>query len=255
MTSWSSLDGFVWLLLMLGPLLLLQPRLHKEIQAVFMLLTRRPALSIGLFSMLFFPGVFIHEASHYITARLLGVRTGRFSLIPRPAAKGKKLVMGYVETAQTDSVRDALIGVAPLVVGGALVAYIGLARLALAPVGAALLQGNAAAFWSALAAMPLQTDFWLWFYLAFAVSSTMLPSEADRSGWLPVVLTVGVLLAIALLVGAGPWMLATVAPRFNIGLRAMAGVFAISLGINLVALLPFWGLHRVLSRVMHLEVH
>jgi hypothetical protein len=252
--TWSTLDGLWWLLLMLGPLLLLQPRLHREVQAVFLLITRRPALSIGLFSMLFFPGVFLHETSHYITARLLGVRTGHFSLIPRPTAKGK-LVMGFVETETTDTVRDALIGMAPLLAGGALVAYIGLARMALAPVGEALLQGKAVAFWSGLARMPLQPDFWLWFYLAFAVSSTMLPSASDRRGWLPLTLSFLLLLGLALLAGAGPWMLVNIAPRFNQGLRAAAGVFAISLAITIVALLPFWGLSRVLSRITHLDIH
>jgi hypothetical protein len=181
------------------------------------------------------------------------VRTGRFSLIPRPTAKGK-LVMGFVETAVTDPVRDALIGLAPLLAGGAVVAYIGLARLALAPVGDALLQGKAAAFWSALASMPGQPDFWLWFYLAFAVSSTMLPSASDRRGWLPVTLVILLLLGLALFAGAGPWMLVNIMPRFNQGLRAAAGVFAIGLAINLAALLPFWGLRRVLSRITHLEI-
>jgi hypothetical protein len=60
------LDGLAWLLLMLGPLLLLQPVLHREIQAVFLLLTRRPALTIGLFSLIFFPGVLLHEGSHFV---------------------------------------------------------------------------------------------------------------------------------------------------------------------------------------------
>lgn len=252
--TWSTLDGLWWLLLMLGPLLLIQPRLHREVQAVFLLITRRPALSIGLFSLLFFPGVFLHETSHYITARLLRVRTGHFSLIPRPTAKGK-LVMGFIETEATDTVRDALIGVAPLLAGGALVAYIGLARMALAPVGEALLQGKAAAFWSGLANMPQQPDFWLWFYLAFTVSSTMLPSAPDRRGWLPMTLAILLLLGLALLAGAGPWMLVNIAPRFNQGLRAAAGVFAISLAITIVALLPFWGLSRILSRITHLDIH
>ncbi len=251
--TWSTLDGLWWLLLMLGPLLLLLPRLHREIQAVLLILTRRPALSIGLFSLLFFPGVLVHEGSHYLTARLLGVRTGRFSIIPQPTPGGK-LRMGYVETASSDTLRDALIGVAPLLAGGALVAYIGLARMGLTPLGAALLQGKASAFWTALASLPLQPDFWLWFYLAFTISSIMFPSASDRRGWLPVVLTVALLLGIALLVGAGPWMLAHIAPSFNQGMRAVAGVFAICLAITLTGLIPFWVLHRLLSRITRMDV-
>lgn len=251
--TWSTLDGLWWLLLMLGPLLLLQPRLQREIQAVFLLITRRPGLSIGIFSLLFFPGVFLHEASHYVTARLLGVPTGRFSLLPQ-ATPGGKLRLGFVETSQADVLRDTLIGIAPLLSGGAVVAYVGIAHLGLVSVGAALLQGQIALFWQALAQLPEQPDFWLWFYIAFAVSTTMLPSASDRRGWLPVLLIVILLIMPALMVGAGPWMLAHVAPVFNQGMRAVAMVFAISLAITIVALLPFWGLHRLLSRLTHMEV-
>jgi hypothetical protein len=44
--------------------LLFQRWLHGELQAVLLLLTRRPVTALGIFSLLFFPGVLIHEASH-----------------------------------------------------------------------------------------------------------------------------------------------------------------------------------------------
>jgi hypothetical protein len=247
------LDGLAWLLLMLGPLLLLQPVLHREIQAVFLLLTRRPALTIGLFSLIFFPGVLLHEGSHFVVARLLGVRTGRISLIPQPAPGGK-LRLGFVETVPTDILRDALIGIAPLLTGGILVAYVGITRLGLLPVGDALLQGNSDLFWQSLTSLPQQPDFWLWFYLTFTVSSTMLPSTADRRAWLPVTLTLVTLLGLALLAGAGPWMLAHIAVPFNQAMHAVAGVFAISLSTNTAALLPVWLIRRLLNRLTGLEV-
>ena len=87
-----SFLGVGWLLLVLGPLLLLQRRLHWEIQAVFLLLTRRVDISVYLFSILFFPGILLHETSHYVMARVLGVRTGRFSLLPQPL---QHYLLGY----------------------------------------------------------------------------------------------------------------------------------------------------------------
>ena len=62
----SNLDGLWWLLLLLGPLLLLQRSLHREIQVLFLVVTRRPDIAIALFSVLFFPGVLLHEGSHYL---------------------------------------------------------------------------------------------------------------------------------------------------------------------------------------------
>lgn len=248
-----TLDGLLWLLLLLGPSLVVQRWLHHETQAVFLLLTRRPALAYALFSLLFFPGILLHETSHWITARLLGVRVGRFSLVPRPL-EGGRLQLGFVATAKTDPLRDALIGAAPLVAGGLFVAYAGLQRLMLARFWQLAQQGGASAVLEALPALYAAPDFWLWLYLTFAVSSTMLPSESDRRAWLPLGLTFLLLLALGLLFGAGPWLLANLAPLFNRALLALAAVFAVSLVVQALLLLPFAAFHRLLSRLTGLEV-
>ncbi len=115
------LTGLVWFIASLVPLVFLQRLLHREIQAVFLILTRSPKATIGLFSVLFLPGVLLHELSHFIVAKLLGVRTGNFSLVPRLTPEGQ-LILGYVETARSDYLRDSLVGMAPLLAGGAFVA-------------------------------------------------------------------------------------------------------------------------------------
>ena len=106
--------GFLLFILLILPLVFLQRLLHREIQAVLIILTRNSQLTIGLFSVLFFPGIFLHELSHFLMAKLLRVRTGNFSLIPAALPNGR-LQMGYVETEETDVVRDSLIGLAPLI--------------------------------------------------------------------------------------------------------------------------------------------
>jgi hypothetical protein len=111
-----------WFVFVLGGLIFLQRRLHLEIQAVLLLITRRVDLTITLFSVMFLPGVLVHEISHFLMAKLLGVRTGRISLLPQPLPNGR-LQLGFVETAPTDLVRDVLIGSTPLIVGGAILLY------------------------------------------------------------------------------------------------------------------------------------
>jgi len=236
--AWTYLDGLGWLLLTLGPLLLSQRWLHREIQLVLYLITHRQAVTLVLFSLLFFPGVLLHESSHYLAARLLGVRTGGFSLLPTLLPDGN-LRLGYVETTPTDVFRDSVIGTAPLITGGTVVAYLGINRLGLVPLAAFIAAGDWGGFWQGFFALPAQTDFWLWFYLAFAVSSTMLPSASDRRAWLPVVLVVAGLVGAALLAGAGPWMLDHLAPWLNRAFQTMATVFGVSLALHLVILAPF----------------
>ncbi len=247
------LGGVGWLLLMLGPLLFAQRWLHREIQWVFLLITRSQAVSLGMFSLLFFPGVLLHELSHFVLARVLGVRTGRFSLLPSLMEDGK-LRLGYVETADTDVLRDALIGTAPLITGGAAVAYLGIGRLGLVALATFIGQADWNGLWQALVALPNQSDFWLWFYLAFTISSTMLPSVSDRRAWLPIVLVLLVLVGIVLLLGAGPWMLQNLAPWFDGAMRTLATIFGISLSLHLVLLLPFRLLRGLLSQITGLRI-
>jgi hypothetical protein len=244
----ETLNGLAWLLGTLVPLLFAQRWLHREIQALLLILTRRPALVIGIFSFLFFPGILLHETSHLLMARLLGVRTGRFSLLPKLLGDGR-LRMGFVETESTDFFRDALIGAAPLITGGAVVAYMGIFRLGLGPLADAIRLGTWVNLVEILRELPGQPDFWLWFYLAFTISSTMFPSSSDRRGWLPVVLLLVVLTSIAVLAGAGPWLVDNLAPGVNAALLSVAAVFGISLVPHIALGIPIGLLRRLFSRI------
>lgn len=249
----SRLDGVLWLVITLVPLLILKQGLHKEVQAIFLLLTRRPDKAITLFSVAFFPGILLHEGSHYLMAHLLGVRTGKFSLIPKPT-QNQQLQLGYVETARTDWLRDSAIGMAPLLAGGVFVAYVGLIKMDFNRLVQAYNSQGLSGFIESLSSLWTQADFWVWFYLALVVSSTMLPSESDRRAWMPLGLILIILLTVSLLVGAGPWMLENLVLLFNQMLYSVSTVFALSAGFHLVMIPILVLIHRVLSRLTGLDV-
>jgi hypothetical protein len=238
---------------MLVPLIFLQRHLHREIQAVILIVTRNPGLTIGIFSLIFLPGVFLHELSHFAMAKILRVPTGRFSLFPQPLADGR-LQLGYVETGRSDVVRDSLIGAAPLIVGTIFVAYVAVYQLDMRVLWDVLRNGQMNLFWMGIRDLPRADDFYLWFYLAFTVSSTMMPSHSDRHAWLELVISVGVIFAIALLLGAGPWMLSNVAPLVGSFLNSVAVIFGLSAAIHALLIAPFMFFHRLLERVTGLEV-
>jgi hypothetical protein len=241
-----QLDSLWWLLCLLGPLVFVQRQVHREIQAVFLLLTRRLEISLALFSLLFFPGVLLHELSHYLVARLLGVRTGKFSLLPRTMEDGR-LQLGFVETAKTDLVRDALIGAAPLIAGGAFIGYAGWVQLGIPGIWESFVAGTRDGWLPVISELLNKPDFWLWVYLTFTVSSTMFPSSSDRRAWLPITLIAIVLFALALLAGAGPWMLAHLAPQLNKSLRVVVIIFGTSLVVQMVLAVPFILLRRLMT--------
>lgn len=238
---------------MLLPLVFLQRFLHREIQAVILLLTRNIQLTIGLFSVLFFPGVFLHELSHFLMARVLGVRTRGFSLIPQSLDDGR-LQLGYVETEKTDVLRDSLIGLAPLIAGTLFVAYAGIYQMQLHTLWNVLRDGQVELFWMGLGLLPNVPDFYLWFYLTFTVSSTMLPSESDRLSWLPMGLWIAVLLALAIFSGAGNWMITNLAPLLDDLLNSVALLFGLSNLLHVILLFPSFVVHRLLVYVMRVDV-
>lgn len=249
----TQLTGFFWFVLMLLPLIILQRLLHREIQAVFLILTRNAQITMGVFQFIFLPGVFLHETSHFLMAKLLRVPTGRFSILPQPLPDGR-LQMGYVETAKADIVRDSLIGAAPLIIGTLFVAYAAIYQLEMRVLWDVLRDGKFNLFWMGIRALPNVQDFYLWLYLTFAVSSMMMPSESDRHAWLELVISVGVLFSIALLIGAGPWMLNNVAPLISNFLSSVAVIFGLSSLVHVVLVLPTALIHRLLTRITGVDV-
>lgn len=247
------LRGLLWCILTLVPLALLQRLLHREIQASLLILSRSPEFSIALFSVIFLPGVLLHEFSHYLTALVLGVQTASFSLIPQTLPNGR-LQLGYVETTRSDFVRDSLIGAAPLIVGGSLVAYLAVTRLDLLPLWDTLRNGQWNLVWLGITLLPKAQDFPLWFYLIFTISSTMLPSPSDRHAWLPLGVTMAVLLGVAILAGAGPWMLDHVAPTLDRFLSSAAVVFGLSAALHALLIVPTGLLHMGLTKLTGLDV-
>lgn len=250
----TAFDGLLWLLVALAVFIFLQRLLHREVQAFFLILTRSAGVTQVLFALIFFPGVLLHELSHFLIAKLLGVQTGNFSLIPQAQPDGK-LRLGYVETASGGFVRDALIGAAPLVTGSLFVAYAGIYQMHLLPLWDLMRSVDWGSFGATLVSVPKSPDFLLWFYLTFTISSTMMPSASDRHAWLPLGFLVVGLVVAAILAGAGDWMLAHLAPPFNRFLQALAMIFGLSGVLHILLILPFLLLHRVLTRLTGVDVN
>jgi hypothetical protein len=102
--------------------------------------------------------------------------------------------------------------------------------------------------------LPQVSDFYLWFYLVFAVSSTMMPSESDRHAWLPLGLWSGALFVMAMFAGVGPWMTAYIAPLIDDLIRVLTTLFGLSLAMHLVFLLPAFGLHKIIAVITRVDI-
>jgi hypothetical protein len=186
-------------------------------------------------------------------ARLLKVPVGRLSIIPQPLPDGR-LRLGYVETASTDFLRDALIGAAPLITGSLFVAYAGLVHLNFAAIWEHLALGQISSLSTAFTQVSNQPDFWIWFYIIFVVSSTMYPSATDRRAWSPILLTLGLFIALLLISGAGPWLWTNLGSVLLSIVRILSLIYILSAFVHLIILPPLWLLRVSLERTFRLKV-
>lgn len=242
----TEFDGLWLLLALLLPLLFVQYRLHYELQSVLFYITRHPGITLAIFALLMFPGLLLHEGSHWLMAKLLGVRTGKVSLLPE-VISSNTIRMGYVEAERSFVGSEALIGLAPLIVGSLAVTFIGGRQLGLLTLWDAARQWDWGSLWQQLQTLGAQPDFWVWFYLMVSISSMMFPSASDWRAFPAVILFFLLLIGLAWFVGAGAWLWQTVAPPLNDLLRSLAMVFAMALVTQTVFVLPLWLLRNLLQ--------
>jgi hypothetical protein len=246
--SFLDFDGFVFFAISLLVLIVIQRLLQKEIQIVLLLITGNPNLAIGIFSILLLPGVFIHEFSHLMMSILLRVPVLKLSLVPEVTKKGR-IRLGFVQTAKTDVVRDSLIGLAPFIVGLVLLALIGTLKFGITAIANQSIADYFEVLLSFSKEIPKVTDFGIWLYLAFAISTTMIPSESDRQSWKLIFIVLFLVLSVVFLSGLGDWMMTQIYPTINKWLFSLGIILVGSAIIHVLLIIPVWLLRQVIQIV------
>lgn len=231
--------------------LVLQRWITRHLQGVALLLTGRVQWSIIVYAIVMLPGVLLHELSHWLTANLLGVRTGRFSMWPKLQEDGT-LRLGYVEyykSASVGPIRETLIGGAPLIFGTTAVILIGHFIFRTSDLLPILGAGTPDALALVLDQLFATDDFWLWLYLLFAVSNAMMPSASDRRAWPAFLVLLAVLLIVLYVLGLQEvmWQGLTGPVAVVFGYLGMA--FSLTIAVNLVFMGVIWSLEWLFGRL------
>jgi len=239
---WAALGWMAASLALLAPM---TRWFAARVQSLVLLLTASPTAALYVHFIVLLPGVALHEFSHWLSARLLGVRTGKVSLAPK-ARKGGAAQFGAVQLARADPLRESLIGLAPLLAGTAAVLALAHWRfgldssLALDP---ARLAGQ-------LAQIGRARDTWLWVYLAAAIANAMWPSASDRRAWPVVGAYLGVGFILLALMGAlektPPGVTAFAAARA----RDLAFAFTLTILLDIALGALLWLLEALFGRLL-----
>lgn len=240
-----SLLPILWLAGSMAILVYVTRWFGERVRALVFLPSGNAVAAVYVHFALLLPGTLLHEMSHWLAARLLGVRTGRLSLGPRPAGGGV-VRFGALEYVRPDPVRESLIGLAPLLSGSAVVLLLARWRFGLVP----LVMADPPSFLRALWHMTEAQDAWLWIYGIVAVANAMLPSAADRRGWRPVAIYLGVLVVLLAVSGA----LARLPEPFVGGVASLvtrlAFVFSLTIVLDLVIGAVLWGVELLLGLLL-----
>jgi hypothetical protein len=191
----------------------------RQVQLLGLHLTGDERAAQMTYYLLMLPGILVHEVSHVLMARLVGLRVGEFSVGPRPRNQ-TSIELGSVTISRADVFRESLVGLAPFLSGTAVLVLVGYRVF---DVGALSQAGSAAGAGGLARALPglwQVPDFWLWAYVIFVVSNAMMPSPSDRQPWL----LAGIYLAVAL---GGVYLLAGLPAMPEALARWAAGVLQV----------------------------
>lgn len=137
--------------------------------------THNQTLVTIIYSLVFFPGTFLHELAHLFACLALSVRTGEISFWPK--IEEEQIVLGHVKIAQTDRIRRSIVGLAPLIFG--------LTTLILIVY-----------FTNHYSQSLLWWHYLITGYILFTISNSMFPSQTDLEGILELFIAIVVLVAI-----------------------------------------------------------
>lgn len=149
-------------------LFFLSQHLTRTLASIIIAITKNQNITVWILSLLFFPGVLIHELSHLLMASVLFVKVGAVEFVPHIRGDGT-VKLGSVEVARTDPFRRALIGIAPIGIGLSLI--------------------FSSLFYFTTPSLSGIIEVWkiiVLLYILFEISNTMFASKKDLEGTLEV---------------------------------------------------------------------
>jgi hypothetical protein len=239
---WLSLLPFVLCVIVLY---WLQRWISQHMQGIGLLLFGSSGAGMALLWFALFPGIILHEASHWIMARLLGLKTGRFRVWPQ--TRGKEIVLGSVEVQRGGALRDSLVGLAPFLAGTLALLFVGTVVFDARAIGQAWEQFAWDRLFELLRGTFQVANAFVWLYLIFAVSNAMMPSPSDRESWRLVLIYLAVVVGVMAVLGWIPVLPDALVATLADGLRTLTYAFGLTLLFDIGFALLLFIVELVLS--------
>jgi len=212
----------------LAVLFFISQKLTQQLFITMYWITKHRTVSISFITTLLFPGTVIHELSHLFVAEILGVHTGKLTLIPEFEDNSQDIQAGSVAIQKTDPFRRTLIGTAPLFTGlGALTA---ISYTIVTQWQSWVMMIERGSYWYILLCIAI-------IYLLFTIPNTMFSSPEDMKGVVPLLLTLSILIAGCYIAGFRIVFPNIVIETFTNTVITLAQTLGGVIGVNLILLL------------------
>jgi hypothetical protein len=223
--------------------------MHQHIFKVGWLLTKKLRTTTTLYYTFFLPGVFLHEFVYWFMAGVLNVRAERAIAWPE-GQQIAELRLNFIRLARnTGQFKLALISISPLIVGLIAVWHIMNNVLNLDEFMAMLRNGQISSPGEAFTTLTVTPDFFLWLYIAFTISNTMMPDFGNLKGLRIVAILLVVIGIVLFALGVGESMLGTLDRPLSDGLSLLAGTFAVVIAMDLFVLGVLGALESIIERI------
>ncbi len=204
-----------------------------------------------LYYAFFFPGILLNQITVWAVAGFLNVRAKRSIAWPQKQEIGE-LNLNFVQLSKNvDPLRLAIISVAPLIIGMLLTWHIANNILSIQTfitmMGQSGFLGNVA---EAVGKLTAAQDFWLWVYIAFTISNTMMPKFSNLRGW-RIIIGFFVVIVIALYaMGVGNQVVMdNLLGPVSKSLNSLSSIFAIIIGLDIFMVAVLGTLEAIIERV------
>lgn len=195
------------------------------------------------------PGVVLHEFSVWFMAGILNVRAERAIQWPE-AQEIAELRLNFIKLSKNANLlKVAIISLTPLLVGLSVVWFIANYVLNVRGFLDIMSSGRLEDVSAATNLMTATPDFWLWVYLLFAISNTMMPNFENLRGGRIVLIGLGVIFVALLIIGVSNEVLLSLSDTLNDGANILAGTFAVIIGFNLLVVGVLGTIESIIERI------
>jgi hypothetical protein len=231
-----------WTIGSLAALWIVARWISAHIQALGWLIAGHADGAVVALWVILFPGILVHELSHWLVAKMLGLKVKLPNLYPK--RHGKHIRLGSVTVASGGHLLDSFVGMAPFLLGSLSVLVLGASVFDVTGLVRGVTQAGLAGALQGLLGVLKVSDAWLWLYLTFAISNAMFPSPSDTEPVRPVLMFSGLLICLALIVGwtpqLGPDLVAAINRILLVLAEAFTFVLVVDVGCGaLIILLEF----------------